>query len=132
MSLVNDGPTDFGAGSDGAAVIGPGVQFKGNLTAPRRVSIHGTFEGELRASTLMVGETGRVTGTIFVDEADVHGVVENALEVKRSLTVRSTGRLSGNISYSIISIQEGGIISGSLNKMSEDAVSIAPPPADAD
>jgi cytoskeletal protein CcmA (bactofilin family) len=79
----------------------------------------------------MVGETGRVTGTIFVDEADVHGVVENALEVKRSLTVRSTGRLSGNISYSVISIQEGGIISGSLSKLAEGALPIEPPPADA-
>jgi cytoskeletal protein CcmA (bactofilin family) len=45
--------------------------------------------------------------------------------------VRSTGRLSGNISYSVISIQEGGIISGSLSKLAEGALPIEPPPADA-
>jgi cytoskeletal protein CcmA (bactofilin family) len=43
MSVMNDGSAESGAGGDGAAVIGPGVQFKGTLTAPRRVSIHGTF-----------------------------------------------------------------------------------------
>ena len=97
-----------------SAVIGSGVEFNGILTGAISVTVHGKFEGELRASSLEVGQTGRVLGTIFVDQADIHGAIENSIEVKNGITIRSTGIVSGNITYGYIVVEEGGIVSGSL------------------
>jgi cytoskeletal protein CcmA (bactofilin family) len=113
-------------GSEGALFIGVGVALKGDVEVPGAASVDGRFEGTLRAKTLIVGQSGHVSGQIDVETAEIRGMVEEHLTVKSRLVLRSSGSLSGTISYSKIMVEEGGTISGTIEMMERGAVTAEP------
>jgi cytoskeletal protein CcmA (bactofilin family) len=96
--------------AEGAIFIGAGVEFNGDMTVPGCASVDGKFTGTLKAKSLIVGQTGNVTGQISVETAEVRGTVGEHLVVQSKLTLRS----SGTISYSKIMVEEGGELAGTI------------------
>ena len=103
--------------SEGALFIGAGVELKGDVDVPGAASVDGKFEGTLKAKTLIVGQTGHVSGQISVEHAEIRGMVDDHLTVKNRLVLRSSGTISGSISYSKIMVEEGGALSGTIEMM---------------
>ena len=58
-----------------------------------------------------------VSGQISVETAEVRGTVGDHLVVQSKLTLRSSGSISGSISYSKIMVEEGGELAGTIEKM---------------
>ena len=56
---------------EGAIFIGAGVEIKGEMTVPGCATVDGRFEGALKAQSLLVGQTGHVSGDISVEIAEV-------------------------------------------------------------
>ena len=108
-------------GSEGALFIGAGVELKGDVEVPGSASVDGKFEGTLKAKTLIVGQTGHVSGQISVETAEIRGMVEDHLTVRNRLVLRSSGSLSGTIAYSKIMVEEGGSITGTVEIMEKSA-----------
>jgi len=79
--------------------------------------VDGKFEGVLKAKSLVVGQTGNVSGQISVETAEVRGVVGDNLTVQSKLVVRSSGSISGAVSYSKIMVEEGGELAGTIEKI---------------
>jgi cytoskeletal protein CcmA (bactofilin family) len=104
--------------TEGNILLGAGVEFKGDLNVPGCASVDGKFEGVLNAKALIVGKSGRVSGQISVETAEIRGSVGDHLRVQSYLLLRPTGCISGTISYSKIMVEEGGEISGTLEKIS--------------
>jgi cytoskeletal protein CcmA (bactofilin family) len=103
--------------SEGTIFIGAGVEFKGDMTVPGCASVDGKFEGTLKAKSLIVGQTGNVSGQISVETAEVRGTVGDHLTVQSKLVVRATGSISGAVSYSKIMVEEGGELAGTIDKI---------------
>ena len=61
--------------SEGSLFIGTGVTLKGDVDVPGAASVDGNFEGTLKAKTLIVGQTGHVSGQISVETAEIRGMV---------------------------------------------------------
>ena len=57
---------------------------------------------------------GFFTGQAQVDTAEISGHFEGELTVEGLLTVTSTGRLSGNVSFGELQVERGGTITGSI------------------
>ena len=112
--------------AEGAIFIGAGVEFNGDMTVPGIASVDGKFTGTLKAKSLIVGTTGNVTGQISVETAEVRGTVGEHLVVQSKLTLRSSGSISGTISYSKIMVEEGGELAGTI-EMIPQAKRIAEP-----
>jgi cytoskeletal protein CcmA (bactofilin family) len=108
--------------SEGAVSIGAGVQFKGDMTVPGCATIDGKFEGTLKAKSLIVGQTGHVSGEISVETAEVRGALVDHLTVHSKLVVRATGSVSGSVSYSKIMVEEGGELEGTIEKIKDSKV----------
>ena len=102
---------------DGTVIIGAGVEFKGEITVPGRASVNGNFEGTLRAKDLIVGDSGRVSGQISADTAEIRGTVADNLTVQSKLILRSSGSISGSVTYSKITVEEGGVLTGRIEKI---------------
>lgn len=115
-------------GSEGAIFIGAGVEFKGDMTVPGTASIDGKFEGTLKAKSLIVGQSGNVSGQISAETAEVRGTVGDNLTVQNKLTVRSSGSISGSVSYAKIMVEEGGELAGKIEKLPSpiDAAKVVP------
>ncbi len=103
--------------SEGIIFIGAGVEFKGEMTVPGCASVDGKFEGVLKAKSLIVGQTGHVSGQISVETAEIRGSVDDHLVVQSRLVLRSSGSISGSVSYSKIMVEEGGELAGTIEKM---------------
>ena len=116
-------------GSEGALFIGAGVELKGDVEVPGAASVDGKFEGTLKAKTLIVGQSGHVSGQISVETAEIRGMVEDHLTVRNRLVLRSTGTLSGTIAYSKIMGEEGGSITGSSEMIAGGVQSVVEPEA---
>lgn len=121
-----DKQTDKGA--EGTLFIGSGVALRGDVEVPGAASIDGKFEGTLKAKNLIVGQSGYVSGQISVETAEIKGAVEDNLTVRNKLTLRSSGILTGTISYARIMVEEGGSISGSIEVLEQPKIvsAIAP------
>lgn len=107
-------------------LIGEGVSVTGNISLPGTVYVYGDVNGEITAREIHVGESGKVTGDVKVDLADIKGEVVNSIQVKETLVVRSTGRISGVISYKSLEIEHGGMIDGKIEKVSSGKEFVAP------
>lgn len=103
--------------SEGSITIGAGVQFKGEVTVPGLASVNGKFEGALVAKDLIVGDAGCVSGNISVETAEVRGKITDNLTVQSKLTLRASGSITGSVSYSKITIEEGGLLSGKIEHL---------------
>ena len=93
------------------------MTFKGSITAPERIVVHGTVEGDLVARDLLVGPTGTIKGNVKVDQADIQGKVLQNIEARVCLSLRKTGRIEGSAVYGDIEIEKGGVLSGEVSSI---------------
>ncbi|HLX15822.1 MAG TPA: polymer-forming cytoskeletal protein [Bradyrhizobium sp.] len=105
---------DGSKGEASCAYFGEGVVFKGSITAPEKIVVHGSIEGEVAARDLLVGPTGTITGKVSVDQADIQGKIFDRIEAKVCLSLRKTGRIEGSTIYGEIEIEKGGVLSGEV------------------
>ena len=83
---------------------------------PRSVSISAN---DTRA--LEIAESGRFTGGCEVEEADISGVYEGDLTVRKRLFVRGSGKLTGTVRYGELELERGGQIAGNISVLDSAA-----------
>src|ERR1700712_1035842 len=94
--------------SDRASVIGPTLYFKGDLSAEEDLLIQGRVEGSVTdTQRLTIGAQGTVKAYIRAQLIVVEGSVEGDLNAEKSVVVKDTARIIGNISSPSLSIAEG-------------------------
>ncbi len=109
-----------GQGDKSCAFFGEGVTFKGSISAPEKIVVHGTVEGDVVARELLVGTNGTIKGNVRVDQADIQGKILENVEARVCLSLRKTGRIEGSASYGEIEIEKGGILSGEVHALKSD------------
>ena len=109
------------------SVLGPGINWRGNLHGTGGIRIEGTFEGEIGIRGLIViGETGRVTceklqaNTVIVAGA-VHGNI-----AAEKLEIRSTGRVWGDVVVGAFATEEGGFLRGKVQMEEQIELELEP------
>ncbi len=97
------------------SVLGPGINWQGNLHGSGGVRIEGTFEGEVAVRGLIVvGETGRVTcENMRANTVVVAGAVRGNITAEK-LEIRSTGRVWGDVTVVAFSTEEGAFLRGQI------------------
>jgi cytoskeletal protein CcmA (bactofilin family) len=109
------------------SVLGPGINWKGDLRGKGGVRIEGTMEGEIAIQGLVViGETGKVTCQMLQAETViVAGAVKGNIRCGK-LEIRATGRVWGDVVTTALSSEEGAFLRGQVRM--EEKVEV--PPAD--
>lgn len=128
------------ADKNSASLIGPDIVITGNIEALSDLQIEGQVNGDVRCSTLVLGENGAISGSIFADRVRVVGSIDGSVQAK-DLAVEATGRVVGDIIYERLKIVNGGIVEGNMKcrpaqesgklKLVEPAAPVAPAPAKA-
>ncbi len=110
------------------SVIGPGINWKGDLRGKGGVRIEGTVEGEIAIQGLVViGETGKVTCQMLQAETViVAGAVKGNIRCGK-LEIRATGRVWGDVVTAALSSEEGAFLRGQVRM--EEKMEV--PPAEA-
>lgn len=76
--------------------------------------IDGEFHGELKATHLVIGEEGFVSGTVTSETAEILGKVEGTVSLSGQLTIRASGLLKGKVHYGSLSVDAGARLIGDL------------------
>jgi cytoskeletal protein CcmA (bactofilin family) len=105
------------------SVLGPDVIVTGNVTATADLHIDGRVEGDVHCGTLAQGAESQIFGSVTAEAARLAGAIEGTVRVKL-LTVERSAKITGDVEYENITIENGGHIDGRLKHMSQ--VSTAP------
>ncbi len=94
-------------------ILGPGCLFEGNLTLPEGLTrIDGEVIGNIKGSVgLIIGESGSVKGDIDVENVVVYGKVHGNIRAK-SLEIRASGRVDGDVQVRELVVEKGAIYNG--------------------
>ncbi|MEA3327378.1 MAG: polymer-forming cytoskeletal protein [Chloroflexota bacterium] len=96
-------------------ILGPGINWKGDLRGKGGVRIEGSLEGEIAVRGLVIiGETGRVSCDTFqADTIIVAGIVNGQVTAEK-LEIRTTGRVYGDVTVQSFSTEEGAFLRGKV------------------
>ena len=119
---ANDAPKAAAPGGEerkeAKLVVGPDIKMKGvEISDCDTLLVEGRIEATLDARVLQIAEKGVFSGSVAVDNAEIHGRLEGELTVRKQLVVHGTGRLAGKIRYSRLKVEEGAEISGEINML---------------
>ena len=100
-------------------MIGAGVRVAGNITFKGVLRVHGDILGDVLCDvdsngTIVVGQSGNVTGAIKAPHIVVSGRVYGPVHSSESVEIRQGARFVGDTIYKTIEIHAGGVIEGSL------------------
>ena len=100
-------------------IVGKDIALKVAIEECASLIVEGTVEATLEGSNFLeVSETGVFRGKAIVEEVIISGLFEGDLFASKQLTIKSTGRVEGNISYEAIEIELGGQINGNTKQNS--------------
>lgn len=114
---VQSGPPATG----GELVIGQGIKVKGSIGACKTLVVEGELDATVEVELLQLLEKGVFKGAATVVVAELAGRLDGKLTVEGKLTLRPTARVTGEIRYRRIVIEEGGELSGDIAAMSGQA-----------
>jgi cytoskeletal protein CcmA (bactofilin family) len=102
-------------------IVGRDICLAGEITACDRLIVEGRVEASLTESaSIEIAATGYFKGSAEVDIAEIRGCFEGKLTVRKRLVIYATGRVSGEIRYSEIEIESGGVVSGDVRTLADE------------
>ncbi|HMG85251.1 MAG TPA: polymer-forming cytoskeletal protein [Terracidiphilus sp.] len=110
-------PANLNSGSNQYSMIGKSIAIKGEITASDPVYVYGTIEGRINAPShrVTIGKEGRVKADISAREVVIMGDVFGNLNAGERVEIRCDGSLMGDLSTTRIFIEEGAVLSGSID-----------------
>lgn len=117
----------YNSANDRASVLGPTLYFKGDLSAEEDLLIQGRVEGSVtHTQRLTVGPQGTVKANIRAQLIVVEGTVDGDLSAEKSVVVKESAKIVGNIAAPSVSISEGASFSGNIDMGSKKEAAARP------
>lgn len=111
------------SGGTARLIVGAEIKLKGaEINDCDTLIVEGQVDASMTSRVIEVAKTGLFRGKVQVDFAEIRGRFEGELTAHKQLMIRSSGRVSGNIRYGCILIEEGGELSGDVAVTEANAV----------
>lgn len=116
-----------GSGASGAqapqkpsvpSIVSADLTITGDLVSDGEVQIDGAVNGDIKTTTLLIGESAHIRGEIHAKRIRVHGRVDGQISA-HSVTLAKTAHVSGDIIHEDLSIEKGAFLEGHCKRMSE-------------
>jgi len=109
-------------GALAVSLIGRDLSISGekiHIVSNGRLQVDGEIIGDLTGREVVVGDTGRITGSISADSIDVRGVVDGGIRGS-SVSLKQSARVSGDIVHQTLSIAEGAQFDGRVRRAKDN------------
>ena len=104
------------------SVLGPTLRFKGELSADEDILIQGRIEGSIEhSSNLTIGPEGRVEANVKAEYIAIEGSVKGDLTGGKSVVIRDTANIDGNVYSPVVTLLEGAKFNGSIDMSGKTA-----------
>ena len=91
------------------------MKIKGKISAEGELILLGSVVGDIKCHSLSVENTGTLKGNIDADVVTVSGKCDGQLSAE-VISIKATGKISGEVFYENISIEEGAIVEAQIGK----------------
>ena len=99
-----------------------GSKITGNIVADSDFRIDGTIEGDLQSSgKVVIGESGRVKGTIVCENAEILGLMEGKITCRQQLSLRASGKIHGEVQTKTLIVEPGAQFNGSCSMSNNES-----------
>jgi cytoskeletal protein CcmA (bactofilin family) len=106
----------YDSATERVSILGPTLHFKGELHADEELLIKGRIEGSITHSQrITVCPEGTVQASVRAQVIVVEGSLDGDLQAEKSVMVRETAKLRGNITAPSVSIVEGAHFTGGID-----------------
>lgn len=107
-------------------IISAGSKLEGSIETTGTLIVDGSVTGNIRCSSLEILQDGSLEAKVEAESVSVAGCFEGEMICNGKLTVLSKGKVIGDVSYGILSIESGGALDGSVSKSRSDGTPILP------
>ena len=107
-------PATTGSNS-GRSVLGADLRITGEVISTGSVEVLGEIDGNITAHGLIIGQGGRVKGSVKADTVEVKGTLDGKVGCE-SFTLRSTAVVKADVTTSGIVIESGASMDGRFLK----------------
>jgi cytoskeletal protein CcmA (bactofilin family) len=112
--------TATAAPAESRLCVGVNIKLKGvEISDCDVVVIEGHVEATVNSKTMEIAEPGTYKGKALIDVAEIRGDFTGELTARTRLIVHGTGKLSGTIRYGKLVVEEGGEISGDIQRITD-------------
>jgi cytoskeletal protein CcmA (bactofilin family) len=104
-----------------AARLGPTLLVNGEIKGKEDLVIEGQVLGKINLpeSDLLIADQGRVEAEIRARNITIKGEVIGNIEASGLVIIEKTGRMKGNLSASVISVEDGAQFRGSIKVLNK-------------
>ncbi len=93
------------------------------LKAKSSIQVNGILNGNIECSaSVVIGQTGKVTGNVDAEFLLVAGTIEGKVNVKNQLHMNKTANILGDIQCGSIIVDDGAVLNGQLSMSGETKV----------
>ncbi len=100
------------------SVVADGMLVKGDLISEGELYFNGVVEGSLTARRIILGEHGKVAGSIKADVIEIYGSVVGEI-VARIVKLGTSAQVKGNITQENITIEAGANLDGHCRRVDD-------------
>lgn len=93
-------------------ILGENSKITGDVESAGTILVEGIIIGSIHGEKVILGEKSYVKGDISANSISAAGKTEGRLKGRKSIEVKSTGRVSGDIITRKLSITGGAIFNG--------------------
>lgn len=109
-----------------ATIVASGTEIKGNINSKGDIRVDGILVGNLTTSSkVLVGPSGKITGDVIAQQADVLGAITGTIKVTELLYLKGNCQINGNIYAGQLQVDATASFNGECH-MGAEAVSKAP------
>jgi len=101
------------------SIIGGNCSLAGDIVSDGEVHVDGKVVGDVRCVTLVIGESGGVTGEINAETVRVLGAVTGQITA-RAVELAKTARILGDITHDSLAVEAGAYVEGHFNRLQPD------------
>lgn len=102
-------------------IVGPNIKLKGTeITDCEILVVEGRVEASMNSRDIRIAKGGVFSGKAEIDVAEIRGLFEGELTVRKQLVIYATGKVTGKIRYGALTIEEGGVITGEVAAIAKD------------
>ena len=100
------------------SIIGSDLVILGDkitVITKARLLVDGEVRGDINGKEVIIGRSGKVTGTVAANSVEVHGHVYGAVKAQ-NVTLHSTAHVDGDIFNQLLKISEGASFDGRVRR----------------
>ena len=111
-------------GSSVPSIFAADISITGNILSAGEIQIEGKVEGDIKCTSLIIGESADVSGGVVAEDVVVRGKVNGSIRGLR-VTLEATSEVEGDVYHKTLAIEQGAYFEGKSRRQ-DDPISSAP------